>query len=328
MSLFSTLEEVKSFINVPSTLSVEALQSDLRKVGEDIIAPTISEEVWERLVDKYPSNLSAADKKLLPKVQAALIRFALYEHYQDSNVEWTGSGFSQRVENENYSGADFRDVNRFLARLQNEGLFRKEKLHLWLEKNRDAYPKYKASEERKENLQHFINTSIRFQKAYTNITAYTFSKLISTMENVETFVILPTLGQVYFDKLKKAVIDDPSTDDILPLLYIRKAVAHMTIKKAILANLVKFVDGNVVLVEDKSSYKTKRTPSNEQTNPTLVELEDTANRWLDLLIHTLKSKPTIYTDYHALLQAEQAEEQSTDVIEVKSNDASSGFVNM
>ena len=241
--LFKDLEEIKKYVNSAESVDFNQLKSSIEDAERMFIIPIISQAQYDDLNDKYTvagnAGLETKEKKLLEKIQNPLARFAYMLWMPEGMIKVTGDGF-QIVSDDKMKTAWQWQTDKLEFKMMTAGYAGIDSLLEFLESNKADYPLWTASSAFTIFKECFINTAKDFSSRH-NIgdSRRVFLKIRDLMKTVEDFYIVPNIGQAYFDALKTSIAEDNvSTDDKKTLEFIQKAVAKLTISKALQERVV------------------------------------------------------------------------------------------
>lgn len=228
--LFNTTAEIKQFITVGTNFSPEAVEPYLAPAAERYLRPWLEGQLDELVTAYNAGPLSPPLDALLPYVQRALINLAFWHYAPTAHLLINDAGISVAT-SEVFKPASMGKATEFRDELIAAGFDAIEPMLEFLEDNVVDYPIWAVSPAPTRNRELFINTSRVFSDSYPlKEGRRTFEHLRPLMKQVETFNILPILGQTYFDEIKFEILNDSlSIPNQTALDIIRNASAHLTI---------------------------------------------------------------------------------------------------
>ena len=139
------------------------------------------------------------------------------------------------------------------------------------------------------------------------------------MADVETFAIIPLIGEDFFNELKTAIDTKATTaDQDLVINLIQKAVAHFTIEEGIRRSLVQHKGDRITVAErlEPQSSTREGAPAAQILRQAIRQAEEFGNRHISVLKKFLDANLATYTAYSDYLDelaaAAEAEEETTD----------------
>ena len=243
---------------------------------------------------------------------------AMYEYAKIGGIQFGENGIF-RIEAENQKGAYKYQENQYKDAMLTNGYEALEDMLVFLNANRTDYTTWNTSTEAERSRALFINTAADFRMAYSKyVTRHTFEMLRTIIEDVETFAILPLIGDDQYDALKTAVAGaTPLTAAARRLLkVIQKAVAAFTVKEAMQKMWLQVDGSKLVQLErlEPQSYEKDSPPGSNVISLQLYQQDVWANRLLSNIIRILNTHADDYPIYTAYLEelaeAEEAEEEN------------------
>ncbi|MEL7122785.1 MAG: DUF6712 family protein [Bacteroidota bacterium] len=315
--LFTDISNFKSFIGGAANVSLEleSIKPTIEETAYNHIIPFIGEELWDDALTKFDAGSSDTNHiKLLPYIQKPLAMLSLYEYSKIGNI-MMGEGGMFRMESDSmktpykYQENQYREVHLF------QGYEALERLQKFLDKNADTYPLYTGSDAYATRKALLINYATEFRKYYSfSINRYTFEQILSVIEDVQYFAILPTLGQEQFAKLLEGNLN-AKEKELLELC--RKAIVHFTIQESLVRMWVR-LEGNRIVQNESSgdqAYQTKLNASLEATGLLATKEQLKADRYIYSITEFLQNNLDQFELYkahiEALATAEQERQEAT-----------------
>ena len=184
-----------------------------------------------------------------------------------------------------------------------------------LEDNEAKYPLWQADPAYARNKAHFINTATDFRMLYgKQLSRYIFEIIRPILEEVETFAILPTIGQEQYDDLKQGIALKALTADEFALVQIiQRAVVHFTMQEALERHWVQFNGNRIVQIEtlEPQGYEGKvpasvldfwMRPTSMRKKRLAWGLISHCILWMSLLLNTVKMSINLKTLQHCWFQ--------------------------
>lgn len=318
--LFNTIAEFKQAVGggVNVSLSLDSIKPTMLGVYQQHLRQWIGDSQWEALVAGVEAdNLTAPQTALTEHLRRPLAMLTMYEYAKIGSVMFGEMGM-HRMETEERKGAYKYQENEYRDYMLRNGFEALEVTLDFLEANEGDYPRWQSAAGYSRNVALFINRAADFRDAYSyTIDRYTFESLRAMMEEVETFAILPVVGQQQFDALKEAIADRSITMEQQALIaLIRKATAYFTIKLAAIQNMVTIKANAVVNIErlEPQSSQREGTLSGQTLSTYINQNNLLANRHISYIKHFLSENIEDYPLYKsyldALATAEEAEEEA------------------
>lgn len=312
MSLFASISSMKSFIGGAANVSIEmdSIGPVIDLAAQKHIVPWIGPAQWADLVDNLNSP-SAAQTALLPYVQRPLAMLAFYEYAHIGGVQFSEAGIF-RVETDEMKSAYKYQENQYKTWMLENGHEALELMLRFLHDNKSDYPLWAASTAFSRHLSLTINYAADFRNLYSHyLSRYTFELIRPAIEDVETFAILPMLGEEQFDRIKAGIpAGDLTADETTLLSLIQRAVADFAVKEAAERLWVRIEGKNVVQVEglEPQTYDKYSSPIAGALGIKLRHQELTANRHISRLRKYLDDNSDKFPLYEAYLEALAAAE--------------------
>ena len=300
--LFTDIDEFKEFVSVTRAMDINSLSPKinhaLKKYIEDWLGPVQTAII----VAAHAGVPTPAQAALIEMVQPSLANFAWLEYIPLANVSVDDAGIARR-ENANYKTAYSGQIEDLKSDAAESGYDSLEYMLEFLEDNEGDYPAWVASDGYTKNKEHFINTAAEFMLHYP-IThgRQTFKALTTTMDDVECFTILPTIGKPFFDYLKNKIATKQAftSAELDAVKLIRKAIAQFTVHEVSQQSWVKFTDQGVMYLERKgfeTSVAEKKTAKDNQISTKVRHAWTKGNQWLDKLKDLLDNNLDDYPLY-------------------------------
>jgi hypothetical protein len=248
MALIKTIEEFRKHVRVNKSTPLETIMPDILLVERDQIKKHLGPEFYKELHGKYTDGtLTDLQKELLELVQFALANLAMLSYMAVNQVQLSDAGFIKSEQ------AAFRyQVRELKLNFIAKGYNGLESVLEFLEehKNHLDFAKWATSSAAVVFRQFFINSAAEFSKEYNiNGSRLTYLSLLSIIRKVEPFLLEPVLGPAFYGELKAEILSGevkPENTEVLER-FIRPAVAHFTVVKALPERSFKFTGESVTL---------------------------------------------------------------------------------
>mgnify|MGYP000010387149 CR=1 FL=1 len=329
---FANISELKNHVGGGANVSLEitsldpsiadALDLHLRPIlGQEFVNELLLE--WIASEADSPIALSDETAALLPYLRRALAKLAMYEYAKVGGIQFSEAGI-MRAETENMKSAYKYQENQYKDYMLKAGYEAIEQLLIFLNTNRTDYTTWNTSPEAARSRSSFLNYAAEFRLVQgKGIARYTFDILRTTMEDIETFAILPLIGEDQFNALKTAIAGTSaiSATDKLLIAAIQRAVAAFTLKEAVQKLLVQIDGMNVVQTEalEPQSYNKTSPPSTPVISLSLYQQDVWGNRLISNILRILDADPDSYPLYVAFKEAEA--EAAAEAAETANTDA-------
>lgn len=307
--IFDNIGHIKEHVGGGANLSLDlsSLKPTILATYRNHLQIWIGDALWNDLVGAATPN--AAQTALIEQLRTPLAMLSLHEYSKIGSVQFGEMGL-HRTETEErrtafkYQETEWRD---YMLRNGYEAL---EALLEFLEANIADYPLWAgtAGQARKRSL--YINSAKDFRNAYSmSVDRYTYESFRGLMGDVETFAVLPVLGQAQHDALKTAIADaDVSADEADLIALVQKAVAYFTIELAAVQKWVTIKHNMVVNTEvlEPQGYARQGNPSGPAIDAVIAQNNLLANRHVSYIKHWLSTRLEDFPSYATYLEAEAA----------------------
>lgn len=297
MPLFKTIQEISQYVTISSASTTSPLPKQ-RLAEEEYIIPVLGADLFNDLQSQVTvGNITMPD--LLDKVRFALAFLIYYKELPLLHTIITDTGL-RTVTNDKIQGAYRYQYEGTLQHLENEGLAALERLYVYLMENAGTFPTWASSEAFTRLNKNLIKTGQEFSQYYYLFQPNrTFFSIQPVMQEVEDFYIKPTMDSASFISFKDATT--PSAGEVIVIDYLKKAVANLTIHKAIAKLSVKIrPEGfTVMLASSDRSPASETNAGGEQLERLFQETYRDGNAYLNRAIEYLNqnASETIFPTY-------------------------------
>ena len=313
--IFNDISDFKKHVGggVNQSLSLASLEPWIEMAAQAHVLPWLGADTWLALVQNMDAQTPDEDlSNLLPYVQRAVALLTMYEYSQIGAVQFSEGGM-HRAETEGLKSPFKYQETAYRQQMLQHGFESIERMLVYLETEEAKYPLWQADPAYSRNKSHFINTATDFRMLYgKQLSRYIFEIIRPILEEVETFAILPIIGQAQYDDLKQGIALKALTAEETALVQIiQRAVAHFTIQEAIERHWVQFNGNRVIQMETLEPQGYQREVSATRI-PFAVKWAHhnlLANRHISYIRHYLSSRLATFPLYATHLETE-AEEQS------------------
>jgi len=248
MALIKTIEEFRKHVRVNKSTPLETVMPDILLVERDQIKKHLGPALYKDLHSKYEAGtLTDLQKELLELVQFALANLAMLSYMAVNQVQLSDAGF---IKSEN---AAFRyQVRELKMNFVAKGYNGLESVLEFLEeqKKHEDFAVWATSSAAVVFRQFFINSAAEFSREYNiSDSRLTYLSLVSIIKKVEPFLLEPVLGTALYQELKAEIASGEIRQENAELLekYIRPAVAHFTVVKALPERSFRFTGDSIAL---------------------------------------------------------------------------------
>lgn len=231
-NIITTVDEIKSFIAVQQSTTMETMQPYLDEAIENLL-PIIGQAQWDKLVLDYSAESIDPDHlKLLAIAQKALVNFAYLLYSVDGNVVISDAGLQQSEDSYNKRAYQWAVIK--FQRLRHERAW--AALHSMLKllyNNMGVYADWTASEEATSLLQFYLYNVDDFSLQRPIADYSTWWALRPSMLSVDNNIITPLISETLSTEIKTQIAAKNLTADNLALLKkIQPAIAHLAVAEA------------------------------------------------------------------------------------------------
>lgn len=313
--LFTTIAQVKTHIGGGANISLEldSINPTFTDVADIFLRPYLGQSTFDALAAYVAADYTPTDAALdalLPLARAPLAGFGVAEYSKIGNLQFGEAGLFRMESDDKRTPFKYQE-NEYRSTLRTQGYNALERMILWLEKNKADYPDW-VDEARPYCLSLFVSTAADLRACYSaQIDRQTYEVLRPLLEDMETFLILSSVGQAQFDALKVLQLTDPTTlsyNELEGLRRIRKAIGLGAIQENLRRGIVQLKEGRLVQIEalEPQSYLKEGIPASPSLSLSSVHLQEWKQRHLDYALTWLAAHPTEFPEYETYL-AELAE---------------------
>lgn len=274
--LFKTISEIKTFLPVGAGNDYGRLKPHIENAEQKYIKPLLGTNMYEELEEFYdaaypedPTEVQEATKKLLEKVQHALIHLAYFVGFDFLNIQATDAGF-HRSESQTQKGLYKYQEDNLREYFQQSGLNGLDDVLVFLENNIAHFGEFKASNNWTELKESFLPTVAVIEKIPYNLhgSRLIFLALKPHVSFAEDTDIKPLLGTTIYNTIKTEMVKDAPAEKVTNILpYIRKPLIYLAA-----ANLMEETGATLY---DKGLYFEEKTglyPGNTKKAPAEAEI--------------------------------------------------------
>jgi hypothetical protein len=249
--LFKTIDDISAVFPVIGTTDFNNIKPFIETAERDYIIKLISIEQYEDLDADYNEatpNLSSEQEALLNRIQKALAPYAFYLWVPSGQLSIGDNGIRIASTETHKTAFQWQVVNLQNSLLKQAGSAMDDLL-AFMEENKADYDLWAESEAYTLFKETFITSAQQFTTAFSALgnSRTNFLAIKSSMILIEDLVIKTELGDDYFEELKEQHKDGSLSDENKIIYnYIVKAIAHLTINRAI-TDLSVLIDDRGVL---------------------------------------------------------------------------------
>lgn len=231
--IFTSIEEIKRYTPPNVNNDFNTISPYLQR-ALTFIYPYLSRDLYTELDDDYAAgNDDPQTNYLLQHAQRALACFAYYIYVDEGTVMLDDSGI-RRIEDDTYKSAHQWQTIRFKESMYNAGYAALEELLYYLQQNKNTYSAWTASNEYVELKTYFHYLSSTFAKYRRISGAGLLYELRPSMLHIQEELIQANIGaDLYTELLQENETGTFSADNAALMPYIYKAVAHLSVERAL-----------------------------------------------------------------------------------------------
>jgi hypothetical protein len=230
--LLKTIAEVKAVLRI-SNLDDDSSLPDIASAEETYIIPAIGQTLYDSLNDDYnavPQTLTSIEQDLVKKIQKPLAAFAYLDDIGLIHARITDAGI-RRTTTDNMPAAYRWEVDEVKNALYHRAYQGLESLLSFLEKYKDQFPDWTASDAYKRRTGYLVKTGYDFNDQFSLFHPLrTYNSFFGIIGDIERLYIIPTIGETFFNELKALVA--PNADQTTVIADLKKSIAHFTIRHA------------------------------------------------------------------------------------------------
>jgi hypothetical protein len=322
--LFTTISQLKTHIGGGTNVSLEldSINPTFQDVADIQLRPYLGQTTLDALAAYVAADYTPTDTALdalLPLVRAPLAAFGVVEYSKIGNLQFGEAGLFRMESDDKRTPYKYQETE-YRNTLRTQGYNALERMIVWLEKHKADYPDWVA-EARKYCLSLFVSLASDLRGCYSaQIDRQTYEVLRPLLEDMETFLILSSIGQAQFDALKTMHLSASTPlnyNQLEGLRRIRKAIGLGAIQENLRRGIIQIKEGRLTQVEalEPQSYLKEGVPSNQALSLSSVHLQEWKERHLSYALAWLQAHPTEFPEYAdylaAIAEAEAAAAAST-----------------
>lgn len=307
MTIITTIDEVKQYVEVAKTLNFLTIKPSLTTVQGRILKKHLGEPLYKRLCDAYAaadnkvSGMEANLIELTTLCQSAVTNIATSILLSRLSINVSESGVG-RLETATLKTAfQYQEVNAKES-YKSAGFDALEDAISYLEANKSEFPEWVNSPAYIDYTRFFIRSADQFSEQY-NIqqSRLSFMAVRYIMKRVEDFQIRAVTGVQLFNKLKYELKIDSLTEQNKMILndYIIPATALLTIATGVWERAVDISEhGVTVALRGGSENNELRQPASFSRQQKLADqLTAAGNDYLSKLGTELFENADLYPDF-------------------------------
>lgn len=323
MKFFNETEDLKEFVGgaVNTSLRIASIRPSIKTAYRKHLTRYIPADLLTRLLAEAPApTLNTAETAAKEMLLEAVGYLGVYEYSYVGAMQFSENG-AVRVESDSHKTAYKYQTQEHRAAMLAAGLAGLELLIVHLRNNRDSILTYKDSIEEADAFSRIVNLAKDFRRAYsTVIDRVAFESLLSVIEDVETFALIPQVGLAFYQEMQQTILgtEENADEKRQVLRLMQRVVCNFAIDEGLRRNLVQLSGSRVVVREllgDQGSEK-QGIPTEKKLGITISQAELTANRYVHELHSYLAANEDKFPTYKAhlatLAEADAAEEEEID----------------
>jgi hypothetical protein len=235
--LFKTIEEVKEFLNVSTSVKFTTVKPSLDTAENEFLIPVLGEGMYNELQEYYsslpiaePTEVQEATGKLLRLAQNAVVHIAYWYGFDLLNTFIEEGGFN-RLEGGKFKGLYKYQEENLKAYFKNSGFNALDTMLAYLDGEDKAYfAEFHESETGLELKGMFIpNTDVFNKIYYIGKSRLIFMRMKPYMSLVEDTQLRQVLGEDNYVFVKEEMVKaQPDVKVVALLPYVRKPIAYLS----------------------------------------------------------------------------------------------------
>jgi hypothetical protein len=226
--ILNSTEDLKKHVAVMESFNFPNLQPYVAQAADEFTYKYVG-DLHEILADETTQGESMAVlNKARGYLQAALANFSLYIYTPVGtiNIDSSGMGATVTPNRAALSWGEKKDIQRNFLSAGHKAM---DRLLAFMEKNKDAFPEWAASNQYTESNKLLVNNTAAFNSCYTiNESRQTYLALQPAIAQVEDQYIRTFLCPELIKHLKTAVLTDVQAE---VKEYLQKAIVAFTVAK-------------------------------------------------------------------------------------------------
>lgn len=311
-TILTTIDQLKDKVGgaVNPSLEFEAIRPYIEDVQRDHIMPLIGPDFLNDLITNQ-DTATGKQLELVNKIRKAVGYLCVYKYVNVGSVQLGEAGLF-RTESESHKSTYKYQEQNYRDQMRESGYEALEEVIIFLQLNKINLGSLYTLEYYQKTRSMFINLALEFRNVYSSyISRYTYESLKPLMEDLETFAILPIIGQELFDRLKLSIADNDLTPvEILLVRHIQKALAHFTIEEGVRRLWVKIEGINVVQTErlEPQGLERQGSAGNLPLSVNVRHLYEFGNRWISYIKKYLLDNIEDFEEYADFIAEQEAAE--------------------
>lgn len=283
-SLINNKETVRLYVRINYINDISSLP-DFQLAAEKYLIPIIGQALYDDLLAQViafevPAEgeepVDIDDVDLVGKCRAVIAPLGYLMELATIHTQITDSGL-RTASTETLQAAHRWEYNKVEEHLIEKGSFAIESLLKYLFKEKDDYTDWTDSDEYKDLSSIIFQIASEFNKYFRVQHPYrVWWELRPLIREVEDFYIIPTIGEDFYTELKEDA--DPGADEIKAIELIKKAVAQLTIVKAIEKLSVRITPNGFTILISAGNSDAANSGDHPQRDPQLSLLYESCER--------------------------------------------------
>lgn len=299
-SLINDKDTAKEFVRINFINDVSSLP-DFTLAAERFLIPIIGQDLYDELLAEVTGEDPIEQVELVRKCRAVIAPLGYMMELATIQTQLTDAGL-RSISTENMQAAHRWEYNEVKESLEDKGAYAIDALLKFLFANAEDYEAWTDSEEYQEAAGQLFRTGADFNKYFRLHQPYrTWWELRPVISEVEDFYIHSAIGETFYEQLK----DEPDASDetMAAVVMIKKAVAHLTIVKAIEKLSVKITPQGFTILLSAGSTDAANSGDAAVRDPQLSMLHDSCTRsgesYLVKLVEYLNAtaSASLFADY-------------------------------
>lgn len=292
MALISTTEQARQYVNI-NFINENASLPNITRAERRFIKPILGDTLYETML-AYTSGDNDKDA-LLALIRQALAPLAYWLELPTLHAELTESGL-RTFANDNYQPAHRWEYEEVKAQLEEDGCWGIEYLLEYLIKNKTTF-----SWDLPDKFKSLFSSADDFNTYYTLQQPFrTYQSLRPIIQQIVDQYITTSIGDEFYEELRSKT--SPNTEETVAIDLLKKAVANLTIMRAVAVLSVKFgADGFTVTLGSNTEKPAQgqQNSTDNQLSLLMRECERTGETYLMRLKEYLNKNASnsLFTTY-------------------------------
>jgi hypothetical protein len=305
---FLNSDEIKSYVDVNVSFDFSLIKPKLNQINRDILKVHFGSTLIDNYIDIYDSangdvnSLTTPQKKLIEKFRLITAPLAVALWVTPGQVQIDSAGIF--IASNEYRKTAFEwQIKDLIKSYLKPGYQAIEDAIEFILKNIADYNDFTTHDDYEFYQKAFIPNSRIFTKCYSPLknSFMSFLALRSCMNSVEDFEIKKVLLPDYYQALKTKIGANSTTaKDKVVIAYIQKAMAHLTICKAINELGLQFDENGFLLTDNTRRTNvgdSVKSAEGENVSRASYHLQKSGDSYLNELKAYLESNKNDFPEY-------------------------------